>query len=391
MWTEDFTVPCVDYAITDLMAIDPVTGKEVVVDTFFATAGSYPVFAGYPRIGRQFSAGVPLVYLGYDAMFNSSWEWAVCHAGSWIRWQHRYVWVAGTKRHHHPPFRWVKHGREVGFVPLHPRDVAGKPPINLKDGVFKPTKKGDSITIQRVNFKEGKPVELLAKAPKEFSKPYFEPLQRAEIPRAEAHSAFNTSLAAKGSPSAKGSATVSSMMAKGTVKTGSAPGTGFAMREPGTPITFDHKTQSFIVARPVLQNGRPSTVAVPLGGRVGSVQAGSNGSSMMRTPSNSGAQNYGGAQSRPATNSGSNSNAGSSARSYTPAPSNSSPAQSYSAPARSYSPPAPSYTPPPAPSYTPPPAPSYTPPPAPSYSPPPAPTYSPPPAPSNGGAPPAHR
>ena len=120
-------------------------------------------------------------------MFNDGWDWAVCHSGSWIRWRHHYVWVAGTKRHHHPPFRWVKYGREVGFVPLHPRDVAGKIPVNMRDGLFKPTKKGDSITVQRVNFKEGKPVEAMAEAPKEFRKPVLEPLKIAEAPHAEAH------------------------------------------------------------------------------------------------------------------------------------------------------------------------------------------------------------
>jgi hypothetical protein len=376
MWTEDYTVPCVDYAISDLMAKDPVTGKEVVVDSYFATDISYPVFAGYPRFGPRFYGGVPLFNFGYGGMFDDGWDWAVCHSGSWIRWRHHYVWVAGTKRHHHPPIRWVKHGREVGFVPLHPRDVAGKIPINMRDGVFKPTKKGDSITVQRVNFKEGKPVEAMAEAPKEFRKPVLEPLKIAEVPRAEARSAFNALVAGRGtaiaaSTAGKGTSAGNSAIARGTVKAGSAVESGVAMRPPGMPITFDRKTQSFSVSRPVTENGRQSTVAVPLGG-------GGNG-----YPAARGTVSYGGAQSY--------SNGGSGARSNTPAPSYnsgsgntsrpSSPAPSYSEPARSYSPPAQTYS-PPAQTYSPP-AQSYSPP-AQTYSPP-AQSYSPPPSSNNGG------
>src|ERR1039458_2477894 len=55
MWTEDYTIPCVDYAITDLMAIDPVTGKEVVVDSYFDTFSPYPFFAGYTQLWGGYS------------------------------------------------------------------------------------------------------------------------------------------------------------------------------------------------------------------------------------------------------------------------------------------------------------------------------------------------
>jgi hypothetical protein len=348
LWTEDYTIPCVNDAITELLAIDPMTGKEVLVDSEFAPFLSNPLFAGY----------IPL----WGGYYNAPWDWAVCHAGSWIRWQHRYVWVAGTKRHHKPPIRWVKNGRTVGYVPLHPKDVAGKPPINMKDGVFKATKKGDTVAVQRVKLDEGNPVELMNEAPKEFRKPVLEPLKMAEVPHAEAHSAFPTALAAKGAPVArsgmivsstlpKGGAIVNSTMPKGVAKGGSAMETSNAMREPGTPINFNRKTQTFTVSRPVMQNGRTSTVAMPLGG-------GGNSGSAARGASYGGTQNYGGAQGRPTANSGNTSNAGSSARTYTPASANSQPARSYSPP------PAPRYTPPPAPSYSPPPPPPPPPPPS---------------------------
>jgi hypothetical protein len=398
MWTEDYTMPCVDYPIADLKAIDPVTGKEEVVDSMFDTSMPYPTYAGYPRLGGPYSMRSTYLFAGYGGMFDSPWDWAVCHAGGWIRWHHRYAWVAGTKRHHKPPVRWVKSGRQVGFVPLHPRDVAGKPPLNLKDGVMLPTKKGDAITVKRDNFKEGKPVELLTEAPKQFRTTALGPLKIAETPQAEAYSASRATPAQMGAPVTRSTAITSSISDRGTAKGGSATGIPRSMEAPGTPIIFDHKTQSFMVAQPVMQNGRPSTVEVPLGGRIGSVQASGNGSSMMRTSGPSGVESYNGTQSsngtqsRPATTAGSATSAASSTRTYTPAQSNSAPATSNTAPARSYTPPsapaysppqpARSYTPPPAPTYTPPSAPAYTPPPAPVYTPPPAPAYNPPPAPA---------
>ncbi len=338
--TEDYIFPCSEFAVRDLIAVDPVTGKETIVGSEFVTDG-YPYFAGWPYgVGfpHRMSSALRLSasLWGFDeyAGFNGyePWDWGVCHAGSWIRWQHRYVWVAGTKRHHHPPVRWVKHGRKVGYVPLHPRDVKGKPPINLKDGAFKPAKKGDSITVERVNFEQGKPVKVLSEAPKEFRKPELEPLKIAEVPRAVAYSAYQASMATKNSVKTS-AATGSSPIAKGTVKTGFTMETGPAMRQPGTPIHFDRKTQSFSVVRPVIENGRPTSVVQRIGG-------GGNG-----YPAARGTASYGGTQSRPATNTGSASNGGGATRTYSPAPSYSPPARSYSPPpARSYSPPARSYS-----------------------------------------------
>jgi hypothetical protein len=349
MWTEDYTMPCMDYPIADLKAIDPVTGKEVEVDSMIDTSILYPRFAGYARLGRSFGVGGAYLFAGYGNTFGAPWDWAVCHDGSWVRWQHHYAWVAGTKRHHKPPVRWVKSGRQVGFVPLHPKDVAGKLPINMKDGIILPTKKGDAIGLKHADLQQGKPVELLAEGPKEFRDTEVALLKIADAPQEEAYSAFSA-LGWKSVPATKSK-----------VKNSYESGTSFAMKGPGAPMTFDRKTQSFVVAQPETQSGRTNTVEVPVGGRVGSVQAGGNGMTTMRPSVNNGAQSYGGTQrsgstqsyngtqSRPTTTMGSNTNNGSSTRTYTPPPSYSAPAQSYSAPARSYSPPpAPSYSSPPA-------------------------------------------
>ena len=82
------------------------------------------------------------VILASDVVWNDDWfdgygyDWAVCHAGSWIYWHHRYAWVAGRHRHHHSPVRWVKVRGKLGYVPIHPRDVPKREPENLRHGIF---------------------------------------------------------------------------------------------------------------------------------------------------------------------------------------------------------------------------------------------------------------
>jgi FecR protein len=53
-----------------------------------------------------------------------------CFYGTWDH--HR--WVA-QHRHHHPCY-FVKTKNGIGFVPKHPADEKGKPPVNAKSGVF---------------------------------------------------------------------------------------------------------------------------------------------------------------------------------------------------------------------------------------------------------------
>jgi hypothetical protein len=90
------------------------------------------------------------------AQWWRGYDWATCYAGSWIPQQaeehfgchtgkrggsgkchrpHRKVWVVGQKKRS-GSFLRVKVGRGVGLIPTHPRDVAGKPPLNAKDGVL---------------------------------------------------------------------------------------------------------------------------------------------------------------------------------------------------------------------------------------------------------------
>jgi len=169
--------------------------------------------------------------------------WGACHTGNWIHREHRYVWVSGGKRHHHCPVRWVKDGKRTGFAPLHPRDVAGKPPLNLKHVIY-PVK---GPTLERASLEENKPVKLLGGPPKEFRREGIVPLPRAEAPHVEAHSVLQAFMAEKpGAPS-------------------KSPASGLA-------ITFDHKSQSFMLARQMEMDGKMRTVSEPMQGRVGGMQ-----------------------------------------------------------------------------------------------------------------------
>jgi hypothetical protein len=301
--TEDYTFPCVAYPVQDVIATDPVTGKEQIIGSSFDTSGwpyagpfspVYPYRMGYPfGVGYYPRRGLS-PFLGFDAFDGYyPWDWAVCHAGSWIRWQHHYVWVVGSKRHHHHPVHWVKTGGKLGFVPIHPRDVAGKPPVNLKEGIYRVTGKKD-LPIERVRFEEDKPLKLLNDAPKEFRSPDIRPLQIAEAPHAVAHSVYNynTAAGARGAVQGRGaSQDGNASPARGTAIVNPTVARGFASRDQGMPINFDRKSQTFSVARPVIEGGRTATVNEPLGGRGGNFQTGG-GSSMAR--GSSGTSNNGG-------------------------------------------------------------------------------------------------
>ncbi|MGD0957055.1 MAG: FecR family protein [Candidatus Acidiferrales bacterium] len=101
----------------------------------------------------------------YRERLRDTWFWPVCHYGSWIMLGDQYVAVIRNKKHHHP-IRWVREGKQVGFVPLHPNDRKDKPPLNLKHGIFVPSTKTGGI--ERVAFDPKAKIEMLGIAPKEF-------------------------------------------------------------------------------------------------------------------------------------------------------------------------------------------------------------------------------
>jgi hypothetical protein len=173
------------------------------------------------------------------------YDWAVCHAGSWVRLRHKkhYVWVAGGRRRHADPVRWVKNGREVGFVPLHPFDVKGRPAINAEHEFFAVGGKSGAL-VQEVKFDPSRTIEFLQSPPREFSVTSLRPLSPVEAPHMEAHS----------------------LLVAMTEKNNERAATGI-------PIHFDLRTQSFMTARQENVGGKMTTVLSPLTNRNGSLQA----------------------------------------------------------------------------------------------------------------------
>jgi len=203
--------PCAPGALRYRVEKDPVTGRQTVVDMGLGPSRRY--------------------------------DWAVCHAGSWIRHRKHYAWVAGGKRHHIPPVRWVKSGHTVAFVPLHPYDVKGQKAINARHEVFAVTGK-NQITVQPVRFEPSLPIEYLKDPPREFRNPPVRPLAMAEVPHMEAHP-FAYRRGAKGIDFSKA----------------------------GVPIRFDAKSQSFMMARQEMRGGRSATVFAPMNNHTGTLQA----------------------------------------------------------------------------------------------------------------------
>jgi hypothetical protein len=208
---DDDLFPCYPESLRYRLLRDPLTGTSRVVNSGLGT---------YPR----------------------GWGWAVCHAGSWVHHRRHYRWVAGWKRHHIAPVRWVKSDHKVAFVPLHPFDVKGRPAINRKEEVFEVNNK-NGLTVQRVKF-EGS-IEELKSPPHEFRTAYLPPLSRAEMPHMEAH----------------------------TIRNGFRAGNFTAVKTAGVPLRFDTRTHNFTMAKEVMHGSRSSTVSVPMTNRSGTLQA----------------------------------------------------------------------------------------------------------------------
>jgi hypothetical protein len=208
---EESFFPCSPFGTHYRMMRNPNTGKVEVVD--------YGIGGGDP------------------------WNWAVCHSGSWIHRNHRYVWVVGHRRHHHPPIHWIKVGHSVAFVPIHPRDVKGQLPVNRLGKIFQlGDKKG--TTVVPVTFDPTRPIEVLKAPPKEFREEHLAPLAKAETPHLEAH-----------------------MMKE------IHAGKDVMAKTSGIPLSFDHKSQSFMMPRQVMQGNKSVTVFAPVTNRGGDLQA----------------------------------------------------------------------------------------------------------------------
>lgn len=219
-WVDDEDAfPCSPYALESLMGLDPVTGDPLVLASD--------------------------VVWNDDGFDDFGYDWAVCHAGSWLYRQHRYVWVAGRRHHHRSPVHWVKVNGKLGYVPIHPRDAASKEPENLHHGIFMPSnRKGGGL--ERVAYDAGAHVKVLAEAPSEFRQPSLPMLHAASAPKVESHALL------------------------GVAGSKAVPSTSL--------IAFDSKARGFTVTTQMNDGGHSHTVVSHVGGGIsGGVSRGFSG------------------------------------------------------------------------------------------------------------------
>jgi hypothetical protein len=114
------------------------------------------IYSGRPlmRFTTRHPNGV-VAWTSTPQLIGVGW-WATCHAGSWarierpVRRHYRMPYKTGKHpRHSLPPMHWVVGpksrngsflrvhlGKGIGFIPRHPLDAKGRPPLNAKDGVL---------------------------------------------------------------------------------------------------------------------------------------------------------------------------------------------------------------------------------------------------------------
>jgi hypothetical protein len=217
---------------------DPANFFPCLPDAMLYRFGMYPV-SWDPTLG-----------FGYEP-YAYPWAWTVCHAGTWLYRRHRYVWVPRHRRWHRPPIRWVRSLGKEGFVPLHPRDVSGKLPMNCVHGIYTLSGKlneRDMPHLNRMELAPGDKVEMLKNAPREYRNIFFAPLRPAAEPSMEAR---RVDFARRDGP--------------------------HSVPAEGVMISFDRKLQGLTIARPVSVGGHLRTVTAPLGHSFGGWQGGRSG------------------------------------------------------------------------------------------------------------------
>jgi hypothetical protein len=202
------------------------SGMGIGLDPFFPCGpDSYyyraTMYGGMMPMGAYGGMGVYGGMGAYGGMYSPMmWNWAVCHSGSWIFQNNRYLWVPGGQIQYQPPVQWVKWGGKQGYVPIHPRDIAGHTPTNLQNGFIARGKNSPSTGLIRVDSQGS--VKLLNSPPRAFREGYSISLPRSDSPRMT-----------------------------GRVLGAAEGPKGLPGNTHSIPISFDHGSQSFMVARPV--------------------------------------------------------------------------------------------------------------------------------------------
>jgi FecR protein len=165
-------------------------------------------------------------------LISEGWSRPWCYAGSWVHYRGSYAWVVGPARHE-PPVHRVCVKKRCGIVPVHPLDVPGKPPINLKYGILlSPSKPSGHPT--RLHPKPTDKVEVQSVSMKDYGKTMLPRPTKVEPPTIQAHFVKDKAVSAGGS-GGKGS-------------------------EP--MIRYDYKSQKFLQAAVPQAGGKTKTIVV---------------------------------------------------------------------------------------------------------------------------------
>ena len=207
----------------------------------------YDELAGFPCDPYAFWYFQSALY--YPAAFYP-YDWAVCHAGFWINRNNRYLWVAGTHKHHHCPVHWVKYQGKLGYVPDHPRDRRGELPVNLRHGIYTRSD-GPGNPIERIAYNAKSPPKLIDGTPRQFRNPAPPRLARAEAPEVGVHFMHESHAL------------------------GGVHGTSF--RTTTSSLTFDQHSNRFMLATRVTEGGLTHTFTEPMSNRGGHIASSSAG------------------------------------------------------------------------------------------------------------------
>ena len=232
------TVPPAQPASATAQPVGPKPNVPVLRDTFFPCPPTRvrSLVARDPITGRQ--------NVLYSSMTTMPYDWAVCHAGTWIYHQHRYAWVAGGRRHHHCPVHWVKSGRTVAYVPIHPKDAPGKAPLNQVHGVYALTGKHQN-SVEMTRLDASHEVKLLSSPPRQFRTADVPVLARAANPVVQAHHLQDVLVARKASD----------------------------VKMTGTRLSFDHRSQSFMLDKHDAMGSRSNAERALVNNHISSIQA----------------------------------------------------------------------------------------------------------------------
>jgi len=102
----------------------------------------------------------------------------------------------------------------------------------------------NGLSVERVKFDANRPIEFLQSPPREYRNAYQPPLSRADDPHLEARQIEDPS-----------------------------GNKGALVKTPGVPLSFDRKSQSFMMARQVIRGDKSVTVATPITNRGGNLQS----------------------------------------------------------------------------------------------------------------------